>query len=152
MKEKNKRKKLTYYLITTIFVLLAVFWLGLAGAYVVSKNRWDKALENGILAVISVLVACFYYHQTKNVGTIAGDDERDDYLRMKTDSQMYKVTSMLILILGSVFLIWGAFLWQYSATNTLIIVLMTIAATLLILWNILLLVELILGIINEIRD
>lgn len=152
MKKKNKRKKLRYYLTTIFFVLMVIFWLGLAGAYVLNKHRWDKAIENGILAVLSVLISFFYYRQTKNVGTTNGDDERDEYLETKTNSQMFKVTNVLIFILGMVFLIWGAFLWQNSGTNTLVIILMTIAVTLIVLWNILLLIQLILGIINEICD
>ena len=62
---------------------------------------------------------------------------------MKTDHQMYKIANWLICILGLAFLIWVAFAYKCEG--------LTIAGTLSILWNILLLIGMI-GITNELRS
>lgn len=149
---KNKRKRQKYYLIACFFMVLAVFWIGLSVAYILYKNRWDKTVENTFYTVVSALVALFYYYQAKNVGTVKGEDERDEYLEMKTNSQVFKIASALVLILSLIFLLWGAFLWKNNGINAMVIVVMTIAITLTVLWNVLLLIELILGIFNEVRN
>lgn len=79
------------------------------------------------------MIALFNDHQAKNVGTVKGEDERDEYLEMKTNSQVFKIAIALVFILSLIFLIWGAFLWKNNGINTMVIVVMTIAITLTVL-------------------
>ena len=87
---------------------------------------------------------CFFYYKGQNIGTDKDDeDERDEFIAVKTDHQMYKIANWLICILGLAFLIWVAFAYKCEG--------LTIAGTLSILWNILLLIGMI-GITNELRS
>ena len=80
------------------------------------------------------------------------EDERDEFIAVKTDHQMYKIASWLIYILSLVFLIGAAFMYENQGFTDLVLVLTTVCCTLIILWNILFLIEIIIGITNEFRN
>ena len=151
--KKNKKRKIKYYCAACFFVLLALLELVLISLAVLQHQRQNSIPKNIIYAVfaISVAVYLFYKAKTEDAG-IDDEDERDEFIIVKTDHQMYKIASWLIYILSLVFLIAAAFIYEAQGFTDLVLVLTTICCTLIILWNILFLIEIIIGINNEFRN
>ena len=151
--KKNKKRKIKYYCAACFFVLLALLELVLISLAVLQHQRQNSIPKNIIYAVFAISVAVYLFYKAKTVGTDEDDeDEREGFITVKTDHQMYKIASWLIYILSLVFLIGAAFMYEAQGFTTLVIILITIAATLSVLWNLLLLIEVIMGITNELKN
>ena len=151
--KKNKKRKLKYYFSACFFTLSALLELVLIGLEILQHRRQIDIPKNIIYAVFAISFAAYLYYKAKTVGTDKDDeDERDEFIAVKTDHQMYKIANWLIYILSLVFLIGAAFMYEAQGFTTLVIILITIAATLSVLWNLLLLIEMIIGITNELRN
>ena len=151
--KKNKKRKLKYYFSACFFTLSALLELALISLEILQHRRQIDIPKNIIYAVFAISFAVYLYYKAKTVGTDKDDeDERDEFIAVKTDHQMYKIANWLIYILSLVFLTGAAFMYKAQGFTTLVIILITIAATLSVLWNLLLLIEMIIGITNELRN
>ena len=151
--KKNKKRKLKYYFSACFFILLALLEFVLISLEVLQHRRQTDIPKNIIYAVLAISFAVYLYYKAKTVGTDKDDeDERDEFIAVKTDHQMYKIANWLIYILSLVFIISAAFMYEAQGFTTPVIILTTIAATLSVLWNLLLLIEMILVITNELRN
>ena len=151
--KKNKKRKIKYYCAACFFVLLALLELVLISLAVLQHQRQNSIPKNIIYAVFAISIAVYLFYKAKTEDAeIDDEDERDEFIIVKTDHQMYKIASWLIYILSLVFLTSAAFMYEAQGFTTLVIILTTIAATLSVLWNLLLLIEMILGITNELRN
>ena len=151
--KKNKKRKLKYYFSASFFTLSALLEFALISLEVLQHRRQTDIPKNIIYAVFAISFAFYLYYKAKTVGTDKDDeDERDEFIAVKTDHQMYKIANWLIYILSLVFIISAAFMYEAQGFTTPVIILTTIAATLSVLWNLLLLIEMILVITNELRN
>ena len=151
--KKNKKRKLKYYFAASFFTLSALLELALISLEVLQHRRQTDIPKNIIYAVFAISFAVYLYYKAKTVGTDKDDeDERDEFIAVKTDHQMYKIASWLIYILSLVFLIGAVFMYEAQGFTDLVLVLTTVCCTLVILWNILFLIEIIMGITNELRN
>lgn len=151
--KKNKKRKLKYYFSACFFTLSALLELALISLEILQRRRQIDIPKNIVYAVSAISFAAYLYYKAKTVGTDKDDeDERDEFIAVKTDHQMYKIANWLIYILSLVFLTGAAFMYEAQGFTTLVIILITIAATLSVLWNLLLLIEMIIGITNELRN
>lgn len=148
---KNK-KKIGYYAETIFVLILAIVWLSFLGYDVINGRNWSKIVEDLIWTGITILITLYNYHEAKKIGIVIEDDERDNYLIMKTESQMFKLTHNLILVLGVVFLITGSILSKNNGVTVLVIVLTSVAVILLFFWMLIIVIELILLFINYRHD
>ncbi len=120
---------------------------------VLQHQRQNSIPKNIIYAVFDISVAVYLFYKAKTEDAeIDDEDERDEFIIVKTDHQMYKIASWLIYILSLVFLIGAAFMYENQGFTDLVLVLTTVCCTLIILWNILFLIEIIIGITNEFRN
>ena len=151
--KKNKKRKIKYYFAACFFTLSALLELALNSLEILQHRRQIDIPKNIVYAVFAISVAAYLFYKAKTVGTdIDDEDERDEFIAVKTDHQMYKIANWLIYILSLVFLTGAAFMYKAQGFTTLVIILITIAATLSVLWNLLLLIEVIMGITNELRN
>ena len=151
--KKNKKRKLKYYFSACFFTLSALLELALISLEILQHRRQIDIPKNIVYAVFAISVAVYLFYKAKTVGTDEDDeDERDEFITVKTDHQMYKIANWLIYILSLVFITSAAFMYEAQGFTTLVIILITIAATLSVLWNLLLLIEVIMGITNELRN
>ena len=120
---------------------------------VLQHQRQNSIPKNIIYAVFAISVAVYLFYKAKTEDAeIDDEDERDEFIIVKTDHQMYKIASWLIYILSLAFLIGAAFMYETQCFTDLVLVLTTVCCTLIILWNILFLIEIIIGITNEFRN
>ena len=151
--KKNKKRKLKYYFSACFFTLSALLELVLISLEILQHRRQTDIPKNIIYAVFAISVAVYLFYKAKTVGTDEDDeDERDEFIAVKTDHQMYKIASWLIYILSLVFLTSAALMYKAQGFTDLVLVLTTVCCTLVILWNILFLIEVIMGITNELRN
>ena len=151
--KKNKKRKLKYYFSACFFILLALLELVLICLEVLQHRRQTDIPKNIIYAVFAISFAFYLYYKAKTVGTDKDDeDERDEFIAVKTDHQMYKIANWLIYILSLIFMTGAAFMYESQGFTDLVLVLTTVCCTLIILWNILFLIEIIIGITNEFRN
>ena len=151
--KKNKKRKIKYYFAACFFTFLALLELVLISLELLQHRRQTDIPKNIIYAVFAISFAFYLYYKAKTVGTDKDDeDERDEFIVVKTDHQMYKIANWLIYILSLIFMTGAAFMYEAQGFTTLVIILTTIAATLSVLWNLLLLIEMIIGITNELRN
>ena len=151
--KKNKKRKIKYYCAACFFVLLALLEVVLISLAVLQHQRQNSIPKNIIYAVFDISVAVYLFYKAKTEDAeIDDEDERDEFITVKTDHQMYKIASWLIYILSLVFLIAAAFIYEAQGFTDLVLVLTTVCCTLIILWNILFLIEIIIGITNEFRN
>ena len=151
--KKNKKRKIKYYCAACFFVLLALLEVVLISLAVLQHQRQNSIPKNIIYAVFDISVAVYLFYKAKTEdGEIDDEDERDEFITVKTDHQMYKIASWLIYILSLVFLIAAAFIYEAQGFTDLVLVLTTVCCTLIILWNILFLIEIIIGITNEFKN
>ncbi|QQP28444.1 hypothetical protein [Lactobacillus ultunensis] len=152
MSKANKRKRMKYYLGAGIFIILTLFQLFILGQHLLNDAGWGQILKDVIWTVLLLLVTLGDYAIAKDVGTPDDDDERDNYIEMKTEHQLMKITMVLLWVLGAVFLAGGIILAKNSGVNTLVSALILVAIVLLTLWTLLIVIELILFAINYHRD
>ena len=151
--KKNKKRKIKYYFAACFFTFLALLELVLISLEVLQHRRQIDIPKNIVYAVLAISVAAYLFYKAKTVGTdIDDEDERDEFIAVKTDHQMYKIANRLIYSLSLVFITSAAFMYEAQGFTILVIILTTIAATLSVLWNLLLLIEMIIGITNELRN
>ena len=151
--KKNKKRKIKYYCAACFFVLLALLEVVLISLAVLQHQRQNSIPKNIIYAVFAISVAVYLFYKAKTEdGEIDDEDERDEFIIVKTDHQMYKIANWLIYILSLAFLIGAAFMYETQGFTDLVLVLTTVCCTLIILWNILFLIEIIIGITNEFRN
>ena len=151
--KKNKKRKLKYYFSACFFTLSALLELALINLEILQHRRQTDIPKNIIYAVFAISVAVYLFYKAKTEdGEIDDEDERDEFIIVKTDHQMYKIASWLIYILSLVFLTSAALMYKAQGFTDLVLVLTTVCCTLVILWNILFLIEVIMGITNEFRN
>lgn len=152
MNKKNKRRKFGWGICTLIILISVV-----GNAYflfndIVSHHSGNlfKDITN---LIISIIITIISYYEMKNIGTTKDeeDDERDKYLKMKTESQVFRILNWLLFIVGAIFYIWGLVLGK-TVIDTRTIILFVIGFVLLISWFISLVLELILAFVNYRRD
>lgn len=147
---KKNNKKLKYGLFTLFYLVLFGFYI----FFLINdllKHNTGSFIKDLILAVIILLMMLGSYWEMKDVGTFNEDDERDDFVQMKTESQMFKILDQILFWCGSALLAWGLILGKHGV-DTLVIVIISVAISLLILWNLMILIELILIGINYYRN
>ena len=89
--KKNKKRKIQYYCSAFFFTLLALFELVLISLAVLQHRRQNSIPKNIIYAVFAISVAAYLCYKAKTVGTDKDDeDERDEFIIVKTDHQMIK--------------------------------------------------------------
>lgn len=76
------------------------------------------------------------------------DDERDEYIEAKTDQKMYKIAEYIIFILGFICTVAASLLYKNTGTTTLNIVLISVGVTLLLVWNLLMIISFVVYAIN----
>lgn len=69
------------------------------------------------------------------------DDERDEYIEAKTDQKMYKIAKYVIFILGAICTVAASIVYTNVGFTTLTIVLMSVGITLLLVWNLLMILN-----------
>lgn len=150
--EQLKRKKIRAYGSTLFFLVLFIIWLFFLAQDVLNNNGWDKVIKDIIWTVILGGATFFTFHDAKSIGTskyVNDEDEHDKYIELKTDKMMFNISQNLILILGVITLVWGLIVSkQVGADNFLAMTLVTVAITLLFVWNLLLAIWLIVTYIN----
>lgn len=154
--KKLQKKKLRAYGSTLFFLILFIIWLFFLSTDVLGNNGWGKIIQDLIWTVILGGATFFTFHDAKSIGTskfVNDEDERDQYIELKTDKMMFNISQNLILILGVIALIWGLIVGkQAGADNFLAMTLVTVAITLLFVWNLLLVIWLIVTYINYRRN
>ncbi|CAM3163459.1 hypothetical protein SAMN04487792_1041 [Lactobacillus bombicola] len=151
MKKNNQKRKLMYYLETFFFLLCSVLSLYELGRDFLYKVEWIKLLKDSVWLVLAIIVTIGSFLRAKDVGTSEDDDERDRYLTMKVDQQAYRITKVLLFVIGYGLFAWGMILSKSVGYNEQVMVIVIISAVLVGLWNLLLLIELILGLYNYLR-
>ncbi|RMC47770.1 hypothetical protein F5ESL0230_00175 [Lactobacillus sp. ESL0230] len=151
MKKNNQKRKLMYYLETFFFLLCSVLSLYELGRDFLYKVEWIKLLKDSVWLVLAIIVTIGSFFRAKDVGTSQDDDERDRYLTMKVDQQAYRITKVLLFVIGYGLFAWGMILSKSVGYNEQVMVIVIISAVLVGLWNLLLLIELILGLYNYLR-
>lgn len=154
--EKLQKKKLRAYGSTLFFLILFIIWLFFLSTDVLGKNGWGKIIQDLIWTAILGGATFCTFHDAKSIGTsknVNDEDERDKYIELKTDKMMFNISQNLILILGVITLVWGLIVGkQAGADNFLAMTLITVAITLLFLWNLLLVIWLLVTYINYRRN
>ncbi|WP_147440860.1 hypothetical protein [Lactobacillus sp. ESL0230] len=140
-----------YYLETFFFLLCSVLSLYELGRDFLYKVEWIKLLKDSVWLVLAIIVTIGSFFRAKDVGTSQDDDERDRYLTMKVDQQAYRITKVLLFVIGYGLFAWGMILSKSVGYNEQVMVIVIISAVLVGLWNLLLLIELILGLYNYLR-
>ena len=92
-KTKDIQKKRIIYIGETVFCLLiAVLWLFSLSQGILNKVDWADAIKDFIWLIIFGIATWYNFHQAKTIGTTKFeddvDDERDQYIEMKTNTSM----------------------------------------------------------------
>lgn len=151
MKKNNQKRKLVYYLEAFFFLLCSVLILYELGRDFLSKVEWFKLLKDSVWLVLAIIVTVGSFWRAKDVGISEDDDERNRYLTMKVDQQVYRITKALLFVIGFGLFAWGMILSKSVGYNEQVVVIIIISAVLVGLWNLLLLIELILSLYNYLR-
>lgn len=151
MKKNNQKRKLVYYLEAFFFLLCSVLTLYELGRDFLSKVEWFKLLKDSVWLVLAIIVTVGSFWRAKDVGISEDDDERNRYLTMKVDQQVYRITKALLFVIGLGLFVWGVILSKSVGYNEQVVVIIIISAVLVGLWNLLLVIELILGLYNYLR-
>ena len=117
----------------------------------------DKIIQDVIWTGIFGIASFFSFYDAKKIGTSKAindeDDERDKFIEMKTGKTMFTISQYLIFSLGAIALIGALILYNRGTSNDFgSMILMSIAVTLLVIWNLLILIWLIITFINYRRD
>lgn len=150
-----KTRKLRAYGATLFCLISFILWLVFLCQDFLTKSDWGKIIHDIVWAGISGIVTfcCFYDAKTIGTSNEINDDERDDYIEMKTGNSMFNISQNLILILGVIALVWSLVLSkQVGISDSLVMTLMIIAVTLLVIWNSLILIWLVVTFINYRRN
>lgn len=151
MEKNNQKRKLVYYLEAFFFLLCSVLTLYELGRDFLSKVEWIKLLKDSVWLVLAVIVTVGSFWRAKDVGTSEDDDKRDRYLTMKVDQQVYRITKVLLFMIRFGLFASGMILSKSVGYNEQVVVIIIISAVLVGLWNLLLLIEFILGLYNYLR-
>src|SRR5699024_5840576 len=95
--KKNDKKRKTKYTISTVFFLIITI-IDMVDLYNDIFNGRGHTIKDLVWLVILILVTLGNYYLMKDIGTIDDDDERDDYVQMKTDSTSYHILEWIIII------------------------------------------------------
>lgn len=145
MTKKNKRRQLGWALQTLLLLVLSGFQI-----YFIFN---DVFTHTGDLLkdIVSCLVCSFLtigsYWEMKDVGTSENDDERDKFVEMKTEAQMFKIMNWLLFIVGAIGIVGGTLLVNHGNTDqgyALVIA----GIPLLLIWSLCLIIELVLLFVN----
>ena len=137
---------------TILLALAGILDLSLVIQLVLSHGSFFDISRRLFLGIIFIIASLGSYHTAKDVGTSEDDDGRDKYVRQKTRSEMYKITSYLLFYIGAGLLAWGMILNCSHGNSNLIYTLVLIGLLLLILWILLFFIEVALTMINYHRD
>lgn len=159
MKHKGtqKKKKLRAYGATLFCLILFIIRLTSLCHDALLKYTWDKIIQDVIWTGIFGIASFFSFYDAKKIGTSKAindeDDERDKFIEMKTGKTMFTISQYLIFSLGAIALIGALILYNRGTSNDFgSMILMSIAVTLLVIWNLLILIWLIITFINYRRD
>ena len=142
---------------TLFCLILFIIWLTSLCHDVLLKYTWDKIIQDVIWTGIFGIASFFSFYDAKKIGTSKAindeDDERDKFIEMKTGKTMFTISQYLIFSLGAIALIGALILYNRGTSNDFgSMILMSIAVTLLVIWNLLILIWLIITFINYRRD
>lgn len=142
-KTKDIQKKRIIYIGETVFCLLiAILWLVSLSQDILNKVDWADALKDFIWLIIFGIATWYNFYQAKTIGTTKFeddvDDERDQYIEMKTNKLMFNISLNLLMILGALLLICGM-VWGKTAglADIRVIILVTTGVAFLLLWTLL---------------
>ena len=159
MKHKGtqKKKNLRAYGATLFCLILFIIWLTSLCHDALLKYTWDKIIQDVIWTGIFGIASFFSFYDAKKIGTSKAindeDDERDKFIEMKTGKTMFTISQYLIFSLGAIALIGAIVLYNRGTSNDFgSMILMSIAVTLLVIWNLLILIWLLITFINYRRD
>lgn len=88
----------------------------------------------------------------KDIGTIDDDDERDDYVQMKTDSTSYHILEWIIIIASVAFSAWGVILYSKNGNEQLAFVLIIIGAVLSSIWILTIIINFLIWLVNYYKN
>ncbi len=145
MTKKNKRRQLGWALQTLLLLVVTGFQI-----YFIFN---DVFTHTGDLLkdIVSCLVCSFLtigsYWEMKDVGTSEDDNERDQFVEMKTEAQMFKIMNWLLFIVGAIGIVGGTLLVKHgNADQGYALVIDGIP--LLLIWSLCLIIELVLLFVN----
>lgn len=146
MNKNNKKRKFKYGLSTIFFLAIAAIYIFYLTQDIL--NGRGKFVHDLIWLVISILISLGNYWAMKDVGTIDDEDERDNYVEMKTNNLMYKITNRILFISGIVSMAGGYMIYTRRGNNSLFVVLVAIGVVLLLIWNLIMIINLVILVIN----
>lgn len=157
-KTKNiQKRRHRYLLLATGSLLLTIAFLFFLGDDLLVRGEWLKAVKDLIFIGFFGISTWFNFHQARTIGTDKfeddADDERDEYIDMKTNKVMFSISLNLLMILGAALLIGGAVLGRSVGTDDIrVMVLASVGITLLMLWNLLMIIWFVVYVINYRRN
>lgn len=149
--KKNDKKRKTKYTISTVFFLIITI-IDMVDLYNDIFNGRGHTIKDLIWLVILILVTLGNYYLMKDIGTIDDDDERDDYVQMKTDSTSYHILEWIIIIASVAFSAWGVILYSKNGNEQLAFVLIIIGAVLSSIWILTIIINFIIWLVNYYKN
>lgn len=125
------------------YAVLAIGWGALLIFDLINKDG-GRAIKDCIWMLIFGFFAFGYY----KFG-IEKEDERDEFVKAKTEQKMYRIAYFLIVVLGTIFVIAAGIVDHNEGVTTPTMILMSIGVVLLLLWNLLTVIEIVLSIVND---
>lgn len=149
--KKNDKKRKTKYAISTVFFLIITI-IDMVDLYNDIFNGRGHTIKDLVWLVILILVTLGNYYLMKDIGTIDDDDERDDYVQMKTDSTSYYILEWIIIIASVAFSAWGVILYSKNGNEQLAFVLIIIGAVLSSIWILTIIINFIIWLVNYYKN
>lgn len=150
MKKNDKKRKIKYAISTVFFLVVTI--LDVFDLYNDIFNGRGHIIKDLIWLVILILATWGNYYLMKDVGTIDDDDERDDYVQMKTDSITYHILEWIIIIASVAFSAWGVILYSKNGNEELAFVLIIIGVVLSSIWILTIIINFIIWLVNYYRN
>lgn len=150
MKKNDKKRKIKYAISTVFFLVVTI--LDVFDLYNDIFNGCGHIIKDLIWLVILILATWGNYYLMKDVGTIDDDDERDDYVQMKTDSITYHILEWIIIIASVAFSAWGVILYSKNGNEELAFVLIIIGVVLSSIWILTIIINFIIWLVNYYRN
>lgn len=141
---KKKEAKISASIWTILMILLMccnIFFLTID----ITKHHSGNYIKDIIYLLISMLLVFIFYHETKKTGTINNDDERDNFIQMKAESQAFNIIEWILPLSAIALMIWASLV---KNNEIAVSVLGGIAIVLNLLWFVLIILELILLAVN----
>lgn len=139
-------------MLTIFFALCSALQLFFLVTDVINRKT-GNCIKDIIWLVVSVCLTIGYFYAAKNFGTskMEEDDERDKFIQSKTNNQAFNILQWVLFISGGVVEIFALILAQNGIDSRTIIIFI-IASVLLFLWTFSWILQMILLIINYLRN